>query len=437
MKKIKYLLLSFICLIAYVSPAFAASYDVTVTSKTVTVGNTITLKIKGTNLSGRFNITSSNSKVLSASESKTWVDNNTVSIKLTAKSLGKANITVSASDVTDYNGKSITGSKTITITVSEPVKAKPKVKSSNNYLSSLSIDKYKLDKNFAKDTLEYSLTLEPDVTKIKINAQLADSSAKVTGTGNHDVTIGTNSFNIVVTAENGSKRTYKINVTVKDYNPIKVTVDNKEYTVIRREKDLPKVSDYYEVKKITIGEEQVDGYYSETTNYSLVALTDENGETNLFKYNDNVYTKYKEYTFNGITIEYVDKELSGEVKKSIFIYNDEEIPAYQNVKLDILKNTYAMEDNDIKGNQFYLFYGINLETKKEELYQYDAKEKTIQRFNIELLNLYKERSDKYYLYLLISILLLGFNIILFSIISIRSNKKKKENKKKAKKKNEE
>ena len=104
-----------------------------------------------------------------------------------------------------------------------------------------------------------------------------------------------------------------------------------------------------------------------------------------------------------------------------------------------------MEDNDIKGNQFYLFYGINLETQKEELYQYDAKEKTVQRFNMELLNLYKERSDKYYLYLLISILLLGFNIILFSIISISSNKKKKkkekqkakENKEKKKKKNEE
>ena len=200
-----------------------------------------------------------------------------------------------------------------------------------------------------------------------------------------------------------------------------------------------------EVKKITIGEEQVDGYFSETTNYSLVALTDADGETRLFKYNDGEYTLYKEYTFNGITLEYIDKKLDGEVKKSSFTYNDEVIPAYQNVKLDILKNTYAMEDNDIKGNQFYLFYGINLETQKEELYQYDAKEKTVQRFNTELLNLYKERSDKYYLYLLISILLLGFNIILFSIISISSNKKKKkkekekakENKKKKKKKNEE
>ena len=67
----------------------------------------------------------------------------------------------------------------------------------------------------------------------------------------------------------------------------------------------------------------------------------------------------------------IDKELEGGYKKTNFYYNNTKIDSYQEVKLDIIKNTYALDDNDITGNSFYLFYAINLETGKEELYQYD------------------------------------------------------------------
>ena len=37
---------------------------------------------------------------------------------------------------------------------------------------------------------------------------------------------------------------------------------------------------------------------------------------------------------------------------------------------------------------------LSLETGKEELYQYDALEKTVQRYNTLILDMYKEQSDK-------------------------------------------
>ena len=111
-----------------------------------------------------------------------------------------------------------------------------------------------------------------------------------------------------------------------------------------------------------------------------------------------------------------------QTKKTTFKYDNDEITSYQEVKLDYLKNTYALDNNDIDGNQFYLFYALNLENGKESLYQYDAKEKTIQRYNTLILDQYKKRSDKYYVLLLGSLLLLGVVIVIFSTILIKKNK---------------
>ena len=75
--------------------------------------------------------------------------------------------------------------------------------------------------------------------------------------------------------------------------------------------------------------------------------------------------------FNGIVLRILDKEIASGYKKTNFAYNDSKIDAYQEVKLDIVKNTYALTDNEITGNNFYLFYAVNMETGKEELYQYE------------------------------------------------------------------
>ena len=134
-----------------------------------------------------------------------------------------------------------------------------------------------------------------------------------------------------------------------------------------------------------------------------------------------------------MVLRILDKEVSGGYKKTSFSYNDMKIDSYQEVKLDILKNTYALEDNEVRGNNFYLFYAINMENGKEELYQYDSVEKTVQRYNTIILDMYKERSDKYYLYLLCSILILGITIVTFSTIIICGNRKRKKKKNSRKK----
>ena len=239
-KVVKYLSIIICTFIISISYVKAASYDVSVTSNTVTVGNSITLTIKGNDLAGKFTLSSSNSGVASLSGSSLWIDNNSQSVTISTSNAGTAVITITPTDVTSYDGNTITGNKTVTITVNSKPTSNPnnggnktgttttpkptKKKSSNNNLSSLTIEDYNLDKEFKKEVTEYSVVVENDVKKIKINAQLDDSSAKVEGTGEVEVKEGNNKIEIKVTAEDGSTKTYVINVTVKELNPVEVTI---------------------------------------------------------------------------------------------------------------------------------------------------------------------------------------------------------------------
>lgn len=99
--------------------------------------------------------------------------------------------------------------KTYTIIITKPDK-----RNTNNYLKSLSITNAKI--NFNKGTLNYNVIVENKIDKIDIKATAEDTKATITGTGTKTLKEYLNTFNIVVTAENGTTRTYKINISRKD-----------------------------------------------------------------------------------------------------------------------------------------------------------------------------------------------------------------------------
>lgn len=84
--------------------------------------------------------------------------------------------------------------------------------SPNNVLSSLTVAGQSLTPTFSKFTTEYSLVVEHDVTSINVSATAIASTAKVTGTGAHNLKEGSNIIPIVVTAQNGATRTYNIEI---------------------------------------------------------------------------------------------------------------------------------------------------------------------------------------------------------------------------------
>lgn len=82
----------------------------------------------------------------------------------------------------------------------------------NNYLNYLNTDCYNLTSEFNKELEEYNITVGSNITTIKVSATPEDSSATVSGTGIYNLKTGLNEISIVVTAEDGSTRTYMVKV---------------------------------------------------------------------------------------------------------------------------------------------------------------------------------------------------------------------------------
>jgi len=69
--------------------------------------------------------------------------------------------------------------------------------------------------NFNSGTTSYTINVGNDVNEIKIDAKAKHAKASVSGAGTVKLKDGKNEIKVVVTAENGSKKTYTINVIRK------------------------------------------------------------------------------------------------------------------------------------------------------------------------------------------------------------------------------
>ena len=105
-----------------------------------------------------------------------------------------------------------------------------KNKSSNNNLSNLEIDI--ADFKFNPEITEYNLEVNYDTKIITIRAMAESDRAIVTGAGEKALKVGENNYRIVITAEDGTTKEYKISIT----RNAKVSDEEKE-TVIETEKE--------------------------------------------------------------------------------------------------------------------------------------------------------------------------------------------------------
>ncbi len=427
-KRLSLFIFTFIISCIYINDVNAASATISVSANksTVVVGETVTITytlssstaIQGWDFtasydSSYFSFVSSNMEgstqaVNVATNSSTKSKKYT--LKLKAKKSGSTTVGVKSVQVVDINEKAMSvskGSKKLTLKTQAEINAS---KSSNNNLSSLSISDHSISPKFSSNTKSYSLTVPNDVTSVKVNAKASHAKATISGTGNRKLEEGTNKLDITVTAENGNKKTYTINVTRKELDPIKVSLDGKEYTVVRKSDKLDAPDGYKDIK-VTIEEKEVPGFTSEITDYTLVGLSDTDGNINLYIYKDDSYTLYKEYKFNGVTIYPKEpRKLLKDLKESNIKINDTDVVSYE-----------------LKDYPYKLIYGMNVETGKDNWYSYDEKEGTFQIFagvNEVGTTVTKTKTDDKFM--ILSIILGIFTGIFFltTIILTIKNKKK-------------
>lgn len=115
------------------------------------------------------------------------------------------------------------------ITVQSPVEKSIRIKSNIATLSSLTVAGATFD--FKPETTTYNLEINSENTTISATA--TDPYASISGTGNVNLNYGANKFDIVVTAEAGTLKTYTINITrpdnrSKDNNLSSLSLSNGE-----------------------------------------------------------------------------------------------------------------------------------------------------------------------------------------------------------------
>lgn len=280
-KKILILIIITVFLISLNSIVYSAgSYSVTASSKSLAPGKTATLTIKTTNAVGKFNITSSNPGVVTVGKSSVWVSSSE-NITLTAKAAGTATITVTPEDVSDTEYNKITSPKSVIITVGANNPTTPNqptnpttpsqpntTKSGDATLKSITIGGKTYSGSSLKNTISY--TVESSVNSIKISATKNHSKATVSGTGTKSLVAGqTNKFPINVTAENGTKKTYNVNIIRLADNETIPNIIDEENQIPDTQETKPKLTSLI-IKDVELNPEFNPEIYSYTTNVKNV-----------------------------------------------------------------------------------------------------------------------------------------------------------------------
>lgn len=416
MKKYKFIIIIIISFIIMIPNIKAYTFSIKANKTTVNVGDTVTISVRVEDVMGRYQVSSSNTSVLAGGDSGELDSPSlyTKNIVFNATSVGTAIINIKpigqglnvvSTEEPIYQGNPIT-INVVKKNVPPSINVNPTY-NKNNYLKSLSIEGYEL--SFDKETLEYNITLKPGETKININVEVEDSTAKVKGTGEINVSEGINTIEVVVTAENGNERVYKILASVEEKDPIEVEINKEKYRVVKN-KDLIGTKDGYNETTVKIKDFDIPALYNEVTHVTLIGLKDKEGNVELFLYDSSngEYSEYKEFKFDLMQL-YIQENKKSKYKKTNIKINDVDVTAYE---LEGIKD-------------YYLLYATNTSTGYTGYYMYDVKENSVQRYNTFMLDKLTQEKDKY-LSIIIVLSSVCFLTMLFLLIEVNRDNKRDE-----------
>lgn len=321
---------------------------------------------------------------------------------------GSAKVSVNSFSIWDFdeNVMSATGgSKTIAIKTKEQIEASY---SDNANLKSLSVGEYNLTPAFSKNVKEYTVEVPNDVESVVISASKEDANASVDGSGEKSLVEGNNKFNIVVTAQKGNSQTYVVNVYRKELNPINVSIDGKNYTLIRKVENLPKYKTFTE-STTTYEDTEIPSLYNQNTGMTLIGVKDDDGNVSTFIYEDgnikNIYIELDNYAYSLLPLE---------LKKSD-LFKDYEIKTVEISGVSV--QAYTLDNS-----KYVVIYAQNVFDGEENYYSYFMSDGSFQVYNEDIAKSYEKRitNFKYVLYGLVGVILIQFLILI-----IRKPKKSK------------
>ena len=305
------------------SGTLSPTFSPTVTSYTVTVPNEVSsITITGTKNHNKASVSGGGTKNLS-------VGLNTFTITCTAEN-GSAN---------PYTVK-VTREAAEVLPVEEP-------KSNDATLKSLTTSKGTLSPAFDANTLSYSMEVDDDVESIDVTATPNSDKATVTVEGNTGLKEGMNNITVKVTAEDGTVKTYVINVTKK----AKVVPDKPTTTT-----KAPKSSNNY-LSGILVSNGELSPKFEKKTQSYEVNVPNDTEKLELKVYTEDSKARYeivdnKDFKVgtNNVTIRVVAED--GSVRIYTIKVNKLELKANTDLE-NLLVNGATYTPKFSKGTVFY------------------------------------------------------------------------------------
>ncbi len=201
----------------------AATVDFSASSSTVNVEDEITITANVTAAQWDLKIKLNGTTLAQSSELENYESNISKTIMAKYKTTEKGKLEfVLEGDITDVNQENKTINEKIQVTVNEkivpPTQEEPTTppatvtKSSEARLKNFGIKPNDFS-GFKRDKLEYSTEVPNDVTEVEIYAEKLHDKATVQGTGKVQLKEGNNTFEVKVTAEDGTTtKTYKLTI---------------------------------------------------------------------------------------------------------------------------------------------------------------------------------------------------------------------------------
>ena len=208
--KRKYLIIALVLLLPQLVLA-APNATISTNASSVEKGKSVTATVTLTDTAAwNIKINGSGAATCSQKQADVTSDGKSTTKKFTLSCTSTTEGTITfkvTGDITSGSGQTKDISLTKDVSVTKP-------KSSDNTLSDLKVDGVTVS-GFSSSKTSYTLK-DNSGTSISIGATANDSKASVSGTETKTLRYGKNTFNVVVTAENGAKKTYAINVTKPD-----------------------------------------------------------------------------------------------------------------------------------------------------------------------------------------------------------------------------
>ncbi len=303
-----------------------------------------------------------------------------------AKKAGSSKVSLSTAEVCDWDLNDLgTPSASATVQVKNPSL------SSNANLTELYISSGTLSPAFSSNVTSYNIVLPNNVTVLTVSAETADKNASVTVEGSKNMQVGKNVRKVIVTAPDGTKKTYTLNITRQEATgnvtpqtgttttgktqPSKadaqVTVGD-EVLYIAKDFGNDLLPQGYEKTSITVNDAAYACAQDKSRSVALLYLTDQDGKNGKFYMYDAASMTFSNFA-----------HVTAPSGVYVFLTPDATLTLPDGCTqsfIQIKEHTVAVwQFADTTQSEFCLVYALSPAGNKG-LYRYDTVEGTMQRY---------------------------------------------------------